>query len=192
MIELILMIKRHVGLLFIMFTLFLCSKAISSERFNFFGKIIYKKNINEFYFVYNKGSDQKFIPIIVENKTMYDRLIKVNKKFVKLNGHFKWIQELVVEFSRQILKIDVLDVKEFSFEDLRISRAKFSTDIEDINYFLLEYGLKNTQKQNGIPVSDKSANAMLAGAGVILAFAVGPIALIPATAVGIKMLFLDD
>lgn len=191
--------RRGRLLLSLLLFLQLSPEAVASEQLNIqqaetkvdtVGKIFLDKRTNEFYFLFSDNNHDMVFPVYVKTRKTFEQLKKLNKKWVRISGHKKWIKETFIELPRYLLKLEIEQLQEFRLAELKVFQINDQSKIAKIDYRVID-GDK-PRGQTGIGISDEAVNDIIAGAGVIMGIAVGPMSLIPAGLLGLKTLFLDE
>lgn len=162
---------------------------------NALGTVLLDKRTNEFYFVFLDDKHEVAYPISVTNRKTFEQLKNLKNKWVRVSGHSKWIKETFIEMPRYSLKLEIAQLEEFRLSELKIIHRKNQSKIAEIDYRVIDRdkeGLNSNGGGVGIAISDEATNDMIAGAGVIMGIAIGPMSLIPAGLFGLKSIFLDD
>lgn len=183
-------------LLLILILLQLSFDVVASEQkeieVSALGKILLDKRTNEFYFIFIDKDHDVAYPITIKNKKILEQLKKLNNKWVRVSGHSKRIKETFIELPRFLLKLEIEKLQEFQLTELKAQRINDQSKIALIDYRVIDRDKVKSQDQTGIAISDVAANDIIAGAGVVMGIAIGPISLIPAGLFGLKSLLLDD
>lgn len=191
----VLFTKRGRALLFPLIIFFLSSNIFANEQVDAVGRIFLDNRTNEFYFFFNENDHDSAYPISIKNRKTFEQLKKLNKKWVRVSGHKEWIKETIIEKPRRILKLEIEQFEEFRLSELKVLTMNNHSGVAEINYRIIDKDRRNSNNTDGgmvISISDEAANSLIAGAGVAIGIAAGPMSLIPAGLFGLKTLLIDD
>lgn len=136
-----------------------------------------------------------YAPIELENKKEFKSFKKMDGAYIRLRGSLNWSEE-VMEFSPRALKLKIKEFEEITLAQLGVPFSHEPMSMEEVNHYLLGTEVEEEKGYHGregvtFRVGDRTANAMIAGGGLMLMLSMGPISLIPAGLLGLKLLLND-